>query len=330
MPLFDTIITVTLNPAIDRIMEIAGFHVGGHQRGQTIARVPAGKGVNVARALSELGVASIATGFVGRLQLEEYEASFRDSLVQPQFLAVDGRTRENVTVIDPTTATETHLRDAGLSSTPADLGRIRNKINLLAKPDRLFVFSGSLPTGMDASHVVELTDIVLSKGAKVAVDGPGDLLAALRDRALWLIKPNREELASMDGGPIERRNERERIGEDDIRRIAWPLTVNFGAVIVSCAAAGGYLFSRQSSLRGRVEFDPARVRSSVGCGDCLLAAFIASQNRGDEIESGYRYALSVATAAAYEIVPGRFDPAVIDDLQSKVVVDRVEGAPPAA
>ena len=330
MPLFDTIITVTLNPAIDRIMEIAGFQVGGHQRGETVARVPAGKGVNVSRALSELGVASIATGFVGRLQLEEYETSFRDSLVQPQFLAVDGRTRENVTVIDPTSATETHLRDKGLSPTPSDIGRLRNKINLLAKPDRLFVFSGSLPTGMETSRVVELTDIVLSKGAKVAVDGPGDLLAALRDRALWLIKPNRDELAALDRTSAGQSHAQESLGEDDIRRIASALTDKVGVVIVSCGAVGGYLFSSQTSLRGRVDFDPARVRSSVGCGDCLLAAFIAAQDRGDGIESAYRYALSVATAAAYEVVPGRIDPAVIDDLKSKVVVDRVEGTSPPA
>ena len=306
MPLFDTIITVTLNPAIDRIMEIAGFQVGGHQRGETVARVPAGKGVNVARALSELGVASIATGFVGRGQLEEYETSFRDSLVQPQFLALDGRTRENVTVIDPTSATETHLRDRGLSPTPSDIGRLRNKINLLAKPDRLFVFSGSLPTGMETSRLVELTDIVLSKGAKVAVDGPGDLLAALRDRALWLMKPNRDELAALDRASAGQSRAQGSLGEDDIRRIASPLTGNVGVVIVSCGAADGYLFSSQTSLHGRVDFDPARVRSSVGCGDCLLAAFIAAQNRGDGIESAYRYALSVATAASFEVVPGRF------------------------
>lgn len=330
MPLFDTIITVTLNPAIDRIMEIAGFRVGGHQRGETVARVPAGKGVNVARALSELGVASIATGFVGRLQLEEYETSFGDSLVQPQFLALDGRTRENVTVIDPTSATETHLRDRGLSPTPADVGRLRNKINLLAKPDRLFVFSGSLPTGMDTSHVVELIDIVLSSGAQVAVDGPGDLLAALRDRDLWLIKPNRDELAAVDRASTGQSHAQGSLGDDDIRRIASALTDRIGVVIVSSGATGGYLFSGQTSLRGHVDFDPARVRSSVGCGDCLLAAFIAAQNRGDAVESAYRYALSVATAAAYEVVPGRFDPAVIDELQSKVVVDRVEGAPPPA
>ena len=330
MPLFDTIITVTLNPAIDRIMEIAGFQVGGHQRGETVARVPAGKGVNVARALSELGVASIATGFVGRGQLEEYETSFRDSLVQPQFLALDGRTRENVTVIDPTSATETHLRDIGLSPTPSDIGRLRNKINLLAKSDRLFVFSGSLPTGMETSNVVELTDIVLSNGAKVAVDGPGDLLSALRDRALWLIKPNRDELAALDRASTGRINTQDPHSEEGIRRIASALTDRIDVVIVSCGAAGGYLFSKQASFRGRVDFDPARIRSSVGCGDCLLAAFIAAQNCGDGMESAYRYALSAATAAAYEVVPGRFDPGAIDDLQSKVVVDRVECTPPPA
>ena len=330
MPLFDTIITVTLNPAIDRIMEIAGFQVGGHQRGETVARVPAGKGVNVSRALSELGVASIATGFVGRGQLEEYEASFHNSLVRPQFLAVEGRTRENVTVIDTTTATETHLRDKGLAPTPADVVRLRNKINLLAKPGRLFVFSGSLPTGVDTAGAVKLIDVAISKGARVAVDGPGELLAALRDRSLWLIKPNRKELAEMvaastGGAEVGGQGDAQpSLDDKDILRIASEFTDHVDVVIVSCGAAGGFLLSAQRSLRGRVDFDTTLARSSVGCGDCLLGGFIAARCEGMDEEESYRRALAVATAAAMEVVPGQFARKNIESLLGLSIVEPVQ------
>ena len=62
---FRSIITVTLNPTIDRIIEVPGFMLGGHQHGRLRIREPAGKAVNVSRALSELGITSSAVGWVG-------------------------------------------------------------------------------------------------------------------------------------------------------------------------------------------------------------------------------------------------------------------------
>lgn len=311
----NNIITITLNTAIDRVMEVDGFAIGRHTCGRLIGRVPAGKGVNVSRALAALGVPNVATGFVGREEFDLYERSLGDDGVASQFLAVEGTTRENLTVIDPSTGLETHIRDEGFDVAPADLVRLGNKLNLLAKKDDLVVISGSLPRGVDVSAVVELIDIAENKGAHVAVDGSGEMLRALRGRSMWLLKPNRDELTALAPTAIENDAALIEIGRDLSERVHF--------VIVSCGAAGGYLFIRGSVLIGQVDMDTTRAMSSVGCGDCMLAGFVASRKRGDDARTAYRYALAVATAAAIHTLPGRFDLALVEELLPRVSVEPV-------
>lgn len=264
-----TVVTVTLNTAIDRLIEVDGFHVGGHLKGRLITRVPAGKGVNVSRTLGALGVPNIATGFVGHEELDDYDRSFAGGKVQPQFLAVEGTTRENITVIDPQTRVETHIRDTGLTPTATDLDRMRNKVNLLAKPESVMVFAGSMPPGVDLEFAVELVDLAILNGAHVAVDGPGELLHALRNHKLWLLKPNMVEFATM--------HRLENLGEDELIPLGREVSKHVRTLIITCGSPGGYLFVDGAAFMGQVDIDPTAVKSTVGCGDAMMGAFIAAQ-----------------------------------------------------
>ena len=309
-------ITVTLNAAIDRVMQIEGFRVGGHQRGCQVARVLAGKGVNVSRALAQLGVGNIATGFVGRGQLQAYEQSLEGTGVRPQFLAVDGDTRENVTIIDPLAGVETHIRDEGAAVSAADVGRLSKKLNLLARPGSLVMLCGSLPPGLPPESAVGFLDLAVAGGARVVVDGPGALLEAAVDRRPWLIKPNVEELGAMIG--------RAAMSDNEIREAGKSLSQRCHVVMVTCGAAGGYLFIDGSAMMGQVSFDPSRVVSTVGCGDVLLGAFVACHLSGKDARSSYRYALAAATAAAVEQQPGRFSPALVEELLPDTSVEHAD------
>jgi len=97
------IVTVTLNPAIDHLLEAPQFAVGSHVRARRIGRNPAGKGINVARVIATLGSRCIATGLVGKGELGMFE-SFLDERgegrVTNQLLVIHGRTRDNVTIMD--------------------------------------------------------------------------------------------------------------------------------------------------------------------------------------------------------------------------------------
>jgi len=319
----DPIITVTLNPAIDRVIEVSGFAVGAHQRGRLIARAAAGKGVNVSRVLASLGVGNTATGFVGAGDLEFFEQSLAEcaehgAATRPQFLAVKGCTRENLTIIDPESGVETHVRDLGMETSPADIDRLSKKINLLARPGGVVVFSGSLPPGMEIDAAVGLIDLAVSKGAKVAVDGPGALLQAVADRPLWLVKPNVSELAEAVGRAGQS------LCDDDVVASARGLGEKSGVVIVSRGSAGGYMIAEGSAWLGQVRIDQGLIRSTVGCGDALLAGFIAAQQTGHDLPQSYRHALAVATAAALEPVPGRVNTATAAELLLAASVERLE------
>jgi 1-phosphofructokinase len=311
-----TIVTVAMNPAVDRVIEVPDFAIGEHQKGRFISRTPAGKGVNVARALASLGVSNIVTGFVGDDCFDAYETFLSGASVQAQLLRVAGRTRENITLIDPNRGVDTHIREAGFEVTPEDLVRLRNKLNLLAGDGALVIFSGSVPPGVSPQAFREIVATVLNTGAGVAVDTSGPALTAVADLPLWLVKPNVAELAELVDRPI--------IGDAAIVEAGRALSGTMQTVIVSCGAAGGYVFVGASALFGQVDLGARPVVNTVGCGDCLLAAFVAERSKGADVRDAYRQALAVATAAAVSLNPGEFDPAVVKELASRTAVEPVD------
>ena len=132
-------LTVTLNTAVDTVLEVPRFAVGGHQAGRRLSRYPAGKGINVSRALARLGCPSIVTGFVGRedaLFFRRFIHHDTHSLASSRLVAVTGSTRQNITILDPVHRTDTHLREAGFTVAEADLRRLRVRLLRLPRPAR--------------------------------------------------------------------------------------------------------------------------------------------------------------------------------------------------
>lgn len=298
------VVTVTLHTAIDRVED------GDAAPHPTVTRAPAGKGVNVSRALAILGVPNIATGFVGSAELDLYEKAFADTPTQVRLVPVAGPTRENVTRLFPDSASERHIRNFGFKVTPDDRVLLKERLAATIHAGQVVVFSGSVPPGMTNRDALELIDVVVAAGARVVCDLPGPLLHELGDRPIWIAKPNREEFAAMLTGVGDK------IGLSDADLIAAGREASrwFGVLIVTSGAAPAYLFSRGAVLTGRVRLHPSRVRSTVGCGDAMLAGFVAAQLGGQDTSTSFRQALAVGAAAAMDIVPGRFDPGSVDEM----------------
>ncbi|HOF17413.1 MAG TPA: 1-phosphofructokinase family hexose kinase [Phycisphaerae bacterium] len=312
------IITVSLNPAIDRVIEVENFTLGEHQVGHEIMRIPGGKAVNVSRVLKTLGVRNIATGFLGRDNRHEFDSVLSGHLVGDEFFLLPGRTRENITIADPKTNQETHIRNPGLTVDPRSLKRLATKLNLVCRQGHFVVFSGSLPPGVEGKDFVTLLDICRSAGAHVAVDTTGEALDAVADQSLWLVKPNAAELARLAG--------RELHGLDDELRAARALVGRVKIVLFTRGAEGAYLFTEQFALHARAEMDPARVRNTVGCGDVLLGAFLAGLWRGRAMIEAFADAVAAATASACTIAPAEFESQTVAEFRAAL---RVESLPPA-
>jgi len=289
------VIAVSLNPSVDRGIEVPGFAIGAHQVGRQLFRRPAGKAVNLAHALGTLDVPPLLSGFIGKGQQGYFERDLTHERVACQLFPVRGRTRENITIFDPVNKLETHIRDRGFEVTSADVDRLRKELAVQCRKGMYVVFSGSLPPGLAVEDFIELAQICQMNGANVCVDASGAVLRACRPLGLWLIKPNNDELAEMLEKPAQ--------NDSEIIAAGSELRKSVGLTLVTVGKEGAFLFSESICLRGRVSVDPSEVKNTVGCGDAMLAGFVAGITSGKDIKESLAYSLATATASAVSLTP---------------------------
>jgi 1-phosphofructokinase family hexose kinase len=312
------IFTVGFNPAVDRILECPDFVMGGHQAAHEVARLAAGKAANVGRALAQLGTDSTATGFVGAEDLRLFQGqlgALGPGRITCRFIEIAGRTRENVTILDPKRNVETHLRDRGCPVTAADAQQLEAQLAQAVQRGDMVVFSGSLCGGVTAEYFERLIDRCTTVGARVALDSSGEPLRRAGQHKLWLMKPNLDELRTLVGSEVPN-------AARAVRDAAQTLLGHVQQVLVSRGMAGAVLVSAQGSWTGKsIAREPA-VRT-VGCGDHLLAGFVAQVMQGREPEPALRYAMAVATARAVSRDLATFDPIVVERALRDVEIEQI-------
>ncbi len=319
------IVTVTLNPAVDRVLEAPQFIVGAHTRARRIGWYPAGKGVNVARVLATLGSRCVATGFVGIGELamfEEYLERVGQGRVVTQLLVVRGRTRDNITIMDPVLDTETHIRDEGFQVQPDDVRRISSKVGLLSREGTIMAFSGSLPKGVSLGDFRSMIHRCNDLGAHAVVDTSESVLEALRGEPLWMAKLNAAELATLSSMPTTT--------EEQTIAAARAICLSSGGavenVIATRGAAGAILISPRAELIARVFVHPGRIANTVGCGDALLAGVLREWSRSGDWTSAMRRGVAVATASAVSRTPGTLNLEDVQEFWDVAGVDPLDAA----
>ena len=316
------IVTVTLNPAIDRVLEAPQFRVGDHCRARRLGWYPGGKGINVSRVLGALGSRSIATGFVGRDELalfEEHLERVALGRVVMQLLVVRGRTRENITVMDPILDSETHIRDEGFTVQPDDVQRISSKVGMLAREGTIVVVAGSAPPGVKLGDIRTMLHRCQDAGADLVVDTNGEALNAVRDEPVWMLKLNTAELSELTGLPTET--------EDEVVEAASGLTTDRGGrverVIATRGASGAILVGRGDAFAARVFVHPGRIANTVGCGDSLLAGLLHGVRTSKGWHESLSLGVAVATANAVSRTPGSISLEDVEEFLGAVMLEDV-------
>jgi len=294
-----SIVTVCLNPAVDRTLSVERLTAGAHQKAREVFRNGGGKGVNVSRTLAAFGVSSVATGFLGERNRGEFDEVLADPLIEDRFVSISGRTRENVTVTDRSAGADTHFRCKGAAVDGEAAGRMTDVLGMLAVEGRWMVFAGSLPPGVSAEQFGRWLEQCASAGARVVVDTSGEALAAAAARRVDLLKPNTKELADLAGRDLP--------DWAGIRSAAEELAERAGTVLLSMGADGAYLTDGREGFRAAAPRPEAPVQNTVGCGDVLLGAFLAHLLLGEPRDAALHRAVRAATAAARHPAPATFD-----------------------
>lgn len=281
------IVTLTLNPSVDRSVTIDELVVGEVLRATSSQVDPGGKGINVTRALTANGTSSVAVYPSGGPEGALMDRLLERAQVPHVGVQVAESIRMNITVVDPRGVT-TKLNEPGPALTHAELADIRATTAAeLAKDPSWLVVSGSLPPTVDPSVYGECVALGRRAGSRVAIDTSGATLAAAVAAVPDLVKPNRDELAELLG--VELGTLRE------VRDAAYRLVdAGIETVLVSMGRDGALLVRADVVAHAGA---PATPVSTVGAGDCTLAGFLHATVRGDDPVSALAEAVRWGSAA---------------------------------
>lgn len=282
------IYTLTLNPSIDYIVHVDNLETGKVNRTTMDTKFPGGKGINVSRVLSNLGVENVALGFLGGFTGKFIEDSLHDLGINTDFVKVAGDTRINVKV---KSNKETEINGAGPDISETELSTLLNKLSALKSGD-ILVLAGSIQKTLPSDLYLKIQREVASHGAKVVVDTSGEALVEAIKNKPFLIKPNNHEIEEIFNVKIESRDELVAYGKK---------LVDMGAenVIISMAGDGALLICSEGVFFGNAP--KGEVKNSVGAGDSLVGGFLAKYYETQDLLKSFKNGIASGSVSAFSM-----------------------------
>lgn len=281
------IYTVTLNPALDYLLHLDRVDLGSVNRSQGESVTYGGKGINVSVVLQNLGVPSVALGFLAGFTGREIQRLLEETGCRGDFCWVGGNSRINVKL---KAREETEINGQGPEIRSCDLDSLLKKLNVLGNGD-ILVLAGSIPPSVPQ----DIYEIILARlegrGIRTVVDTTGRSLRRTLPFRPFLIKPNHHELGELFGEMLKESAEIVRCAK---------LLQKEGArnVLVSRAGDGAILVGED----GTVYEDAApqgKVVNSTGSGDSMVAGFLAGYRETGTLENAFYTGLAAGSASAF-------------------------------
>lgn len=303
------VVTITLNPALDRTVFIPDFTAGATNRVESMHSHAGGKGINVASALSDLGHRVAVSGFLGHDNTTIFERLFAAKRLEDRFVRIPGSTRQCIKIFHSEDSEITEVNFPGLAPSPNDIEFFHAMIGALNA--EWFVLSGSIPEGINTNIYKHLIQTLRSRGKKILLDTSGEPLALAIENAPHIIKPNLHELSTLVGKPLN--------SDAEILEVAHHiLDRGIELVIVSLGAQGSLFISKTQTLKAKPP--TVNVRSTVGAGDAMVAGIVSAQLRGLDLEAAARLATACSIDASQQLGPGLNSRQSVDQYRDQVMI----------
>jgi 1-phosphofructokinase family hexose kinase len=311
------IITVTLNTALDKTLEVPNFTPGRRHRTVDQKTMPGGKGVNIARAIKRLGQPVIATGLTGGATGGRIVEALNDEAVLNSFVRIREESRTNTAVLDPTTGLHTEINERGPAITSQELELFREKLMYLAQGASICVFAGSLPRGVEPDIYADLIRSVRKLGVTTIIDTDGEPLRHAVRAEPDVVSPNELEAEELVGYEFN---------DADDRAGAVAEMVRLGpaeAIMTVSDGCFAQVLDSGSPVLYRVRVEPLEARSPIGSGDAFLAGYVAGRYAGRGEVDSLRFAVACGAESTQHIGAGILEPGKVERIFDTVVAERL-------
>lgn len=282
------IYTVTFNPALDYVIRMEKLDLGMVNRSSAEAIFYGGKGINVSTVLNNIGVESVALGFVAGFTGQEIEEGVKALGVTTDFIHLpEGLSRINVKI---KAEQETEINGQGPQIKMEQVEGLFEQLERLKEGDCL-VLAGTIPASLPSDIYEQIMERLQGRDIHIVVDATKDLLLNVLKYHPFLIKPNNHELGEMFHTVLQ--------SDEEIIAYAKKLQ-DMGArnVLVSMAGDGAILVTETDEVH-KIGVPKGTVVNSVGAGDSMVAGFIASYFREHDYLKALKYGTATGSATAF-------------------------------
>ncbi|SKA29173.1 6-phosphofructokinase 2 [Chitinophaga eiseniae] len=282
------IITITLNPAIDKSTTVPILVPERKLQCSNPVFEPGGGGVNVARAIIQLGGDAQAIYLAGGHSGKFFDALLNAEGVPTLSVPIAGRTRENLIVSDISNNAQYRLDMPGPTVDTYEWQHLLEVIREMEEVDYI-VASGSLAPGIPPDIFASFSAIATLKGLRFVVDTSREALKQALQEGAYLVKPNMRELAGFAG--------KDTLNNEEIVAVARQIISKkrCEVIVVSMGATGAMLITDSISLKIPAPRVPKV--STVGAGDSMLAGIVYALSAGREIVEAAQFGVACGTAA---------------------------------
>lgn len=308
-----SILTVTLNPAIDISYQLDSFKLDTVNRVSQVRKTAGGKGLNVSRVLKEMGADVIATGFADDILGAEIIVNLQKEDITSQFTPIAGNTRNCIAVLHGGQQTEILEKGPSISAGEADTF-VSNFEKMIPEVEAV-VISGSMPDGLDESFYPHLIKIANAYGKKVVLDCSGSTLQTVlnSEHKPALIKPNLEELTDLLAKEVNLDSIQEALKKPLFEGIEW--------IVVSLGKDGA--FAKVKDEFYRVKIPKIEVINPVGSGDSTVAGLVYGMTHHEQVEETLKRANVCGMLNAQEAQTGHINMENYSALFEKIEVEKL-------
>lgn len=306
------IITVTLNAAIDKTLEVPGLRAGQRHRSVDAATLPGGKGVNIARALKALGQPVIATGFAGGGTGTRIVQALTEESVLNDFVRIADESRTNTAVLDPTTGDSTEINERGPVVSDDEFALMLDRVRYLGRGAKMCILAGSLPLGVPADAYAQMVRELSRMGVETIVDSEGEPLRQATRAEPTVVTPNLVEAEGLAGYEFSE--------DEDTATAVCEISQMGPAEAIVTLSEGCVALFREGEEKRLVKATVPRqdVRSAIGSGDAFVAGYAAARYVGLRPAEAIRRAVACGAESTRHFGAGIVDPAAVDELVESV------------
>lgn len=300
------IYTCTLNPSIDYLIQADRIELGSLNRATHVSFFPGGKGINVSRVLSNLGINSTALGYLGGFTGDFIQNQLSAEGISHDFIRVEQPTRINVKL---KTKVETEINGVGSDIPAIKKDELLQRFNKFT-PDDYVVLAGSLPSSVSTDFYEALANHCKKNCIHLIIDTSGNSLEKLLQYQPFLVKPNHHEIGELLNKELTSLEEIVAAGKELLKK--GPKNI-----IVSMGGDGAVFVNNEITAYATVP--KGDVVSTVGSGDSTVAGFLAEYVNSKDYLKAFQYGVASGTATAFS--NDLCKKADVEDILTKVQID---------